>query len=231
MFIAHPDLPSLPSHKSLAWTSLGHHPASCRGTIPIHPYPLQPTTISWSWRDTHLSTSPVWAGQRGRYNLLSTGATQNVCGAQVCPDLLSTAGGWFIYVKVCAWTDVHAAALFQGGNKFSGWYSFAENWPNLGLAKKRKKTKAFCCITWHLMGKMQFSFLSIWEKYFLLADILLRGDKPFIVTNLAGIQVLGTSLIPASSQFPSQALAANSRQAILWTQKKRMLWSGHLMKG
>lgn len=114
-----------------------------------------------------------------------------------------TAGGGFIHVKVCAWTDVHVAALFQGENKFSGWYSFAEDWPNLDLAKKRrKKTRAFCCITWHLIGKMQFSFLSIWEKYFLSADILLRDDKSFIVIILVGIQVLRDHSYPCRQSVP-----------------------------
>lgn len=180
-FTAHPDLPSQSQVISMNM-SLGHHSASCKGTIST-PFLSSATHKAF----LVLEGDPVWAHcqsghcsrgrTRDRYNLLlPAGCTKMSLGSGLPGSV--TAGGEFICVKVCAWTGMYTAALFQGGNKFSEWYSFAENWPNLGLAKKRrKKTKAFCHITWHLMGKRQFSILSTWGKYLLLADILLWGDK------------------------------------------------------
>lgn len=158
--------------------------------------------------------TPSYFLQRNHPNTILISATHKAFLALVGhpawahPSLGTSTGagqgrGGFICVKICAWIDVHPAALFQGGKKISGWYSFAENWSNLGLAKKRRKeTKAFFCITWHLMGKMQFSFLSIWQKYILLADILLRGDKSFVVRILVGIEVLGDLSYPCSWSVP-----------------------------
>ena len=48
------------------------------------------------------------------------------------------------------------------------------------------------------MGSMQFSFVSIWERYCLLADIFIRGDKSFIVVILVGTQALGDLFCPCS---------------------------------
>lgn len=91
-FTAHPGLPSLPTHKSLAWTcSLRHHPTSCKGTIPAPSLSLQPTGCPGVGGTPSLSTP-----QPGH---LSTGRTregttcywlepaQNLSGAQVCLDL------------------------------------------------------------------------------------------------------------------------------------------------
>lgn len=45
---------------------------------------------------------------------------------------------------------------------------------------------------------MQFSFVSMWERYFLLADILTGGDNSFILVILVGTQALGDLSCPWS---------------------------------
>lgn len=169
--------------------SLGHHPASCKGIIP---HPPQPTRLSWCWGDTqseHTTSLGTEAGAGQGTGTTSNWleAAQNVSGAQVGLGLslleVSFSMSRFVIEQMCT-----LLLCFREETNFLGDSALLrldQTW--VWLKEGGRKPKHFPHFYLTPNGENAVSFPSIWGKYFLFADILLRGDKSFIVIILVGI--------------------------------------------